>query len=269
MSRFSHQMPAADGSVAGRSSWFTRPLWLVVPAARHDVACSARRSVPGRAARRGDTAGARWGGRGRCWPLRVWCSLRPRWRRARRTRRSTRADFHTCAITTAAGTPVCWGYDGDGETTIPPNLGSVTQITAGGYHTCALKTDATPVCWGLNGYGQTTIPQNLGSVTQITAGALPHVRDHDRRHPRLLGLQRRRADDDPTEPWQRHADHRRRLPHVRAQDRRQPRLLGQQHHRADDDPAEPWQRHADHRRRLPHVRDQDRRHRGLLGQQRA
>ena len=77
---------------------------------------------------------------------------------------------HTCAITTA-GTPACWGYDDAGQTTIPPNLGSVTQITAGCYHTCAITTTAgTPVCWGDNGDGQTTIPPNLGSVTQISAG---------------------------------------------------------------------------------------------------
>ena len=77
--------------------------------------------------------------------------------------------YHTCAITTA-NTPACWGYDGDGQTTLPPNLGSVTQITTGRYHTCAITTGGTVVCWGHNGQGQTTIPPNLGSVTQITAG---------------------------------------------------------------------------------------------------
>ena len=78
-------------------------------------------------------------------------------------------DLQTCAITTA-GTPVCWGSNGDGQTTIPPNLGSVTQISAGQYHTCAITTAGTPACWGENSDGQTTIPPNLGSVTQITAG---------------------------------------------------------------------------------------------------
>ena len=78
-------------------------------------------------------------------------------------------NYHTCAITTA-GTPACWGYNDNGQTTIPPNLGSVTQISAGGYHTCAITTAATPVCWGANSEGQTTIPPDLGSVTQISAG---------------------------------------------------------------------------------------------------
>ena len=87
------------------------------------------------------------------------------------SRRSAPAATYTCAITTAGSTPACWGYDDYGQTTIPPNLGSVTQISAGGCHTCAITTAATPVCWGNNNYGQTTIPPNPGSVTQITAGA--------------------------------------------------------------------------------------------------
>ena len=136
--------------------------------AGHDVVCSARRSVPARAARRGVTAGARWGGRGRCWPLRCG-ARRARGGAGRDVHGDRRGDYHTCAITTD-GTAVCWGYNGDGETTIPPNLGSVTQITAGGYHTCAITTDGSPVCWGYNNDGQTTIPPNLGSVTQISAG---------------------------------------------------------------------------------------------------
>ena len=78
--------------------------------------------------------------------------------------------FHTCAITTA-GSPVCWGRSTEGQTMIPPNLGSVTHIAAGAYHTCAITTAGTPACWGYNDDGETTIPPNLGSVTQISAGA--------------------------------------------------------------------------------------------------
>ena len=77
--------------------------------------------------------------------------------------------IHTCAIKTG-GTPACWGYNDDGQTTIPAGTGTVTKITAGVDHTCAIKTGGTPACWGRNAEGQTTIPAGTGTVTQITAG---------------------------------------------------------------------------------------------------
>ncbi|MBU1160590.1 hypothetical protein KJ992_00025 [Patescibacteria group bacterium] len=62
---------------------------------------------------------------------------------------------------------VCWGYNGSGQlgngstnsTSTPvqvSNLGASTvkEITAGTYHTCALKTDGSMVCWGNNDFGQ-------------------------------------------------------------------------------------------------------------------
>ena len=45
-----------------------------------------------------------------------------------------------------------------GQTTIPAGVGSVTQITAGAYHTCALRTDGAAVCWGYNDFGQALVP---------------------------------------------------------------------------------------------------------------
>ena len=68
---------------------------------------------------------------------------------------------HTCATSTA-GAMQCWGQNfngqlGDGTNTgrnVPVNvdgLGSgVTQITAGGYHTCALAAGHVMKCWGAN-----------------------------------------------------------------------------------------------------------------------
>ncbi|MHB8838757.1 MAG: hypothetical protein ACYC7F_07365, partial [Gemmatimonadaceae bacterium] len=45
-----------------------------------------------------------------------------------------------------------------GSPTIAPH------VSAGGLHTCALKTDGTVVCWGWNPYGQATVPSGLTSV---------------------------------------------------------------------------------------------------------
>ena len=77
-----------------------------------------------------------------------------------------------------------------GQATVPAGIGSVTQITAGQYHTCAIKTDGTPVCWGYNAFGQTTIPAGICQRHADHRRRLPHVCDQVRRHPGLLGRQR-------------------------------------------------------------------------------
>ena len=129
----------------------------------------------------------------------------PRSRRLAASPRSPPATLHTCAIKTG-GTPICWGTTAPGRRrsrpasaasrrsppapctrarsrptahpvcwgntgTIPDGTGTLTQINAGGSHTCAIKTNGTPTCWGNNFAGQSTIPAGIESVTQITAGS--------------------------------------------------------------------------------------------------
>ncbi|PYO78113.1 MAG: hypothetical protein DMD63_08815, partial [Gemmatimonadetes bacterium] len=77
--------------------------------------------------------------------------------------------FHTCALRTDA-TVVCWGYNVYGQSTVPADLGPVTQVTLGDRYSCVLKTNATVQCWGFNDVGQATVPTNLTSVSQISAG---------------------------------------------------------------------------------------------------
>ncbi|MCF7898340.1 MAG: hypothetical protein K9L31_00110 [Candidatus Pacebacteria bacterium] len=76
---------------------------------------------------------------------------------------------HTCAVKTD-NTLYCWGYNSNGQlgdntatTRNTPvqvhgvgNVGfltDVSQISTGGFHTCAVKTDGTAYCWGYNGNG--------------------------------------------------------------------------------------------------------------------
>lgn len=77
--------------------------------------------------------------------------------------------YHTCAVT-AAGVPSCWGdnFDGqlgDGSTvnsSVPAAVytggflhrKTITQITAGGDHTCAVDTAGAAYCRGQNFHGE-------------------------------------------------------------------------------------------------------------------
>jgi alpha-tubulin suppressor-like RCC1 family protein len=75
------------------------------------------------------------------------------------------AEAHTCAAL-QDGTVQCWGgnihgQSGDGGNsnylTSPStvvNLINATQISAGGQHTCAVRSDNVLLCWGLNNSGQ-------------------------------------------------------------------------------------------------------------------
>ena len=53
-------------------------------------------------------------------------------------------------------------------------LSGVTAITAGLYHTVALKYDGTVAAWRYSYYGETTVPAVLTGVAAIAAGAYPH-----------------------------------------------------------------------------------------------
>ena len=93
-------------------------------------------------------------------------------RRQRFTAISGGNDF-TCALS-FDGSPVCWGYDSQGQS--PPPLGlrlSSVTISSGrsrAGHACGLRTeDGGAVCWGNDDHGQASPPM-AGSLVGISAG---------------------------------------------------------------------------------------------------
>jgi hypothetical protein len=72
---------------------------------------------------------------------------------------------HTCGVKTD-GTLACWGNNSVEQAT-PPD-GTFTQVSAGLDHTCGVKTGGTLACWGFNSEGQATPPG--GTFTQVSAG---------------------------------------------------------------------------------------------------
>ena len=65
---------------------------------------------------------------------------------------------------------VGWGFNADGQSTIPPGLGVIVQIAAGEAHSVVLRADGTVYCWGWNPYGQCDVPAGLPPIRRIDAG---------------------------------------------------------------------------------------------------
>jgi len=108
---------------------------------------------------------------------------------------------HTCAVK-ADGSAWCWGYNpagelGDGTTTsrhVPTAVSGldsgVARISAGGFHTCAVKSDGSVLCWGSNSEGQLgvgtttdhlvpTAVSGLGSGVSAISSGIDFYEDHD------------------------------------------------------------------------------------------
>lgn len=97
---------------------------------------------------------------------------------------------HSCVV--VAGAVHCWGYNGHGELgdgtrvdrrTPAPVVGiaDAVQVVAGGWHSCALRSDGTVMCWGDAGEGQVgdgatgtrlapVAVKGLSGITELAAG---------------------------------------------------------------------------------------------------
>ena len=76
---------------------------------------------------------------------------------------------HSCGLR-SDGAITCWGNNEEGQLDAPS--GSFTQVSAGGIHSCGLRSDGKIACWGNNFFGQSDAPS--GSFTQVSAGTGGH-----------------------------------------------------------------------------------------------
>ena len=78
--------------------------------------------------------------------------------------------YHSLALK-SNGRVVAWGSNANYRSTVPfAALTGVTAIAAGGYQSMALKSNGTVVAWGANSYGEGGVPAGLSGVTAIAAG---------------------------------------------------------------------------------------------------
>jgi len=64
------------------------------------------------------------------------------------------------------GEVVSWGS----QTNVPAGSSGVIAISAGNYHTLALRADGTVLAWGNNEFGQSTVPLGLRNIIAVAAG---------------------------------------------------------------------------------------------------
>lgn len=77
--------------------------------------------------------------------------------------------YHTLAVV-EFGAVRAWGWNIAGQCNPPVGLASVTAVAGGDLHSVALRSTGEVVCWGSNLDGQCTVPANLGVAIAIAAG---------------------------------------------------------------------------------------------------
>lgn len=85
----------------------------------------------------------------------------------------TREVFFLNVVPGPAATPtsvVTWGDNTYGQCNVPIGLNDAIAVSAGRYHSLALRSNGTVVAWGDNRYGQADVPDDLANVIAIAAG---------------------------------------------------------------------------------------------------
>ena len=76
----------------------------------------------------------------------------------------------SAVIAAPPGVVRCWGSNSYGQCVPPNGLGLVTQVSAGGQHTLALKVGGQVAAWGYNAFGQCSVPGGIVDAVAVEAG---------------------------------------------------------------------------------------------------
>ena len=68
------------------------------------------------------------------------------------------------------GRVIAWGSNTYGQCNVPQTILNCVQTAAGFGNSLALQSDGLVVAWGLNTSGQSTVPTNLGTCVSVAAG---------------------------------------------------------------------------------------------------
>ncbi len=97
---------------------------------------------------------------------------------------------HSC-LNFTTGRVACWGLNGSGQlginssggtrgapvpVTTGTGLTSVSAVSAGGFHTCALRADGAVFCWGTNVFGQAGNSTGLIGASVLRPSEVPSFR---------------------------------------------------------------------------------------------
>ncbi|HRJ08826.1 MAG TPA: choice-of-anchor D domain-containing protein [Prosthecobacter sp.] len=83
--------------------------------------------------------------------------------------------IHQMGASTVGGQVIAWGSNGGGQTNVPPGMNDVISVSAGNFHTVALRVGGTVAAWGGNSFGETQVPAGLANVIAIAAGSFHTV----------------------------------------------------------------------------------------------
>lgn len=77
--------------------------------------------------------------------------------------------FHSLAIRTD-GSLAAWGYNSNGQVSATPTTGSYLSVAGGQFHSVAVRSDGKLISWGYDGSGQVSGTPTTGSYLAVAAG---------------------------------------------------------------------------------------------------